>query len=213
MRDVTRVGAPPKPSSDAGMMAARTSAHSRGNQIARAVWGLVQATLFRLSPRPMHRWRNWLLRSFGADLHRTARVYPCARIWAPWNLTMAEFATIADHVEVYDVAPIAIGASTTVSQFSHLCAATHDFEQIDFPLVPKPIAIGSRCWVAAEAFVGPGVTIADGVVVGARSTVLGDLPAWTVCVGTPARPVRPRTLRGMAEGARPASAVDYHPPP
>ena len=173
----------------------RTSPHGVGKRLARVLWGVAHALLMRPSPRPLHRWRNFVLRLFGARLHPTARVYPRARVWAPWNLTMDEFATIADDVEVYDVAPIAIGPATTVSQFSHLCAATHDHELPSFPLVPKPIVVGGRCWLAADVFVAPGVTIGDGVVVGARSTVLHDLPEWTVCAGTPARPIKPRVLR------------------
>lgn len=183
------------PTERAAAVAAQRSPHSRRQQLARALWGLVEATLFRLSPRPCHGWRRALLRLFGARLHPTARVYPRVRTWAPWNLTMAELATVADDVVIYSVAPISIGAATTVSQFGHLCAATHDHEDPTLPLVPRPIVIGSQCWLAAEVFVGPGVTIGTGTVVGARSAVLRDLPAWKVCVGTPARPVRDRRLR------------------
>ena len=58
------------------------------------------------------------------------------------------------------------------------------------------------CWglefcvsfMAADVFVGPGVTIADGTVVGARSSVFNDLPEWSVAIGTPATVVRARTL-------------------
>jgi putative colanic acid biosynthesis acetyltransferase WcaF len=75
-----------------------------------------------------------------------------------------------------------------------LCGATHDFEDVHFPLVPMPITIGRRCWIAADVFVAPGVTIGEGTVVAARSSVVKDLPCWVVAMGTPARPVRPRTL-------------------
>jgi len=177
------------------VVAARRSPHGLGHRCARALWNIVEATLFRLSPRPCHGWRRLLLRLFGARLASTAQVYPQVRIWAPWNLRMDELSTIADGTIVYAVAPITIGAGTTVSQYGHLCAATHDHEDPTLPLIPKPITIGPRCWIAAEVFVGPGVTIGEGSVVGARSTVLHDLPAWKVCVGTPAKPVRDRVLR------------------
>jgi putative colanic acid biosynthesis acetyltransferase WcaF len=49
-------------------------------------------------------------------------------------------------------------------------------------------------WIAADVFVGPGVRVGAGSVVGARSAVFGNLPAWKVCVGTPAHPVRDRVL-------------------
>lgn len=172
-------------------IAAPRSPHSFGHRAGRAAWGLVQSTLFRWSPRPLHRWRNLLLRLFGARLHPTARVYPRARIWAPWNLEMARLATIADDVDVYAVDRIALGERAIVSQYAYLCGATHDFERDDRPLVPMPIVLGDRVWIAADVFVGPGVTVGEGSVVGARSSVFGDLPAGMVCVGSPARPVRP----------------------
>ena len=173
----------------------RSRPFSFGNRLARASWAVVYVLLFRPSPRPMHRWRNWLLRFFGAKLHRTARVYSRARCWAPWNLTMDQHACIGNDVDIYCAAPITIGAYSTVSQYSYLCAATHDFEDVHHPVVAKPIVIGTRCWIAADVFVGPGVTIDDGTVVGARSAVFKDLPAWVVAIGTPAKPVRKRGLR------------------
>lgn len=171
------------------------SPHSLSNRAGRVLWGFAYTLFFRCSPRPLHRWRNLLLRLFRARLHPTARVYPRARIWAPWNLVMGAHACIADDVDVYNVRELTIGEFSTVSQYSYLCGATHDFEHPDHPLVPRPITIGRNAWIAADVFVSPGVTIEDGVVVGARSTVVKDLPAWTVCLGSPARPVKPRVMR------------------
>jgi putative colanic acid biosynthesis acetyltransferase WcaF len=171
------------------------SPHALGNRLGRVAWGLAYTLLFRPSPRNLHRWRNVLLRLFGARLHPTARVYPRARCWAPWNLVMHEHACIGDDVDVYNVATITIGANSTVSQYSYLCGATHDFENPAHPLVPRPITLGASCWLAADVFVAPGVTIAEGTVVGARSSVFDDLPPWVIAVGTPAKPIKPRILR------------------
>lgn len=172
----------------------QSSPHSITNRVARLAWGVTYVILFRPSPKPLHRWRNLILRLFGAKLHPSSRVYPRARIWAPWRLTMGERACIADDVDVYNVAGITIGDNSTVSQYSYLCGATHDFTKRAFPLVPLPIVIGHSAWVAADVFVGPGITIGDGVVVGARSTVLTSLPPWVVAVGSPAKPIKPRVL-------------------
>jgi len=177
------------------------SPHSVKNRAMRVLWGLVQGTLFRWSPRPCHRWRAMLLRLFGADVSMKARVYPKAKVWGPWNLTMGDFATLADDVDCYCVDRIAIGAHTTISQYAYLCGATHDFELVKRPLTPMPIVIGEGVWIAADVFVGPGTTIGDHTVVGARSSVFSDLPAWKVCVGTPAKPIRDRVLRDGPSGS------------
>lgn len=172
----------------------KPSPFSLKNRIMRSLWGVTYVLLFRPSPRPLHGWRRMLLKLFGARLGRGAKVFSSAKIWAPWNLQMGDFSTIAPDVDCYSAAPISIGSNTTVSQYSYLCAASHDFRVANMPLFTKPIAIGSQVWVCADVFVGPGVVIHDGVVVGARSSVFRDLPAWTVCVGTPAMPRGPREV-------------------
>ncbi|RFF29578.1 putative colanic acid biosynthesis acetyltransferase [Wenzhouxiangella sediminis] len=174
---------------------------STRNRAARVVWQLVWLLLFRPTPRVMHKWRQFLLRLFGARIAGPSYVYPSARIWAPWNLELGEHATIGENVDCYSVAKIRIGAYSTVSQYSFLCSASHDFRDPailrgpEMPLVAAPITIGERAWVTADVFVAPGVTIGDGAVILARSTVVEDVPAWTVMGGNPAAPQGPRKLR------------------
>ncbi|MEM0983851.1 MAG: putative colanic acid biosynthesis acetyltransferase [Planctomycetota bacterium] len=187
----------------------RDAPHSVGNRLARSLWGLVQATLFRLSPRPLHVWRCALLKLFGADITWKSRIYPAARIWAPWRLTMGDHATLADFVDCYNVGGVTIGENTTISQYAHLCGATHDETDPAFPLIPKPIAIGKQAWIAADVFVAPGVTIGDGTVVGARSSVFKDLPAWKVCIGTPAEPKKDRRLNDGSPMLNPEDTPEH----
>ena len=79
-----------------------------------------------------------------------------------------------------------------VSQGVHLCTGSHDYESENFQLFARPISIGADAWVCSEAFVGPGVSIAAGAVIGARSVVTRDQAAWMVCAGNPCRPIKPR---------------------
>ncbi len=168
------------------------SEHSIGNRAARALWGVVRVLVFRPTPRPLHAWRRFLLRCFGARIGRGVRVYASAKVWAPWNLTMGDYSVLGDDADCYAVDRIEIGAHAVVSQYAHLCAATHDIDQPHFPLVTKPIRIGARAWIAAGAFVGPGVTVGDGAVVGARAVVMKDVPPQAVVAGNPARLLRTR---------------------
>lgn len=175
---------------------------SRKEKLGRFLWGVVQATVFRYSPRRADAWRASLLRLFGARVGRVKLLRSTVRIEVPWNVAIGDGAQIGDRVYLYSLGPITIGEHTVVSQFCHLCAGTHDYERTDFPLLRVPITIGSRCWIAAESFVGPGVTIGDGVVVGARGGVIRDLPAWRVCVGSPAKPIGVRRLFDVVSGER-----------
>jgi putative colanic acid biosynthesis acetyltransferase WcaF len=90
------------------------------------------------------------------------------------------------------MAQIQIGTRAVVSQGVHLCTGSHDYESETFQLFTKPISIGQDAWICSEAFLGPGVTIGDGAVIGARAVVTRNQPAWMVCAGNPCRPIKPR---------------------
>jgi putative colanic acid biosynthesis acetyltransferase WcaF len=178
------------------------SAHSFANKLGRVAWAGVWALFYRPSPKPLHAWRRFLLRLFGARIAPHAYPHASARIWAPWNLEMGEYSCLSHQVDCYCVAPVRIGAHATVSQYTYLCTATHDVEAPDMPLLTAPIVIGEGAWVTADVFVGPGVTIGEGAVVGVRSTVLKDVEPWTIVAGNPARFLKKRVLskdRGPAE--------------
>jgi len=171
-----------------------TSPWTFGQRCRRWLWYWVEATVFRFSPRPFYRWRNFLLRLFGADVDRSCRIRSTVNIEVPWNLTVGPQTIIGDDVILYCLGKITIGRRVTISQLTHLCAGTHDFTRPDFPLLRLPIDIADDVWLAADVFVGPDVKIGTGAVVGARSSVFQDLPAWQVCVGTPAKPIKERRI-------------------
>ncbi|MCK1468414.1 putative colanic acid biosynthesis acetyltransferase [Bradyrhizobium sp. CW10] len=159
---------------------------SLSNRIIRFSWNVVWITLAAWTPAPFHKWRRLLLRLFGADMALRTDVRGGARVWYPAHLTMEENCILADGVNCYNMACIRIGSGTIVSQRAHLCAGTHLIDDPAFQLVARPIEIGKNCWIAAEAFVGPGARVGDGAVLGARAVAFGDLEPWTVYVGNPA---------------------------
>ncbi|HEY1023095.1 MAG TPA: WcaF family extracellular polysaccharide biosynthesis acetyltransferase [Flavisolibacter sp.] len=167
---------------------------SRKNRAARLAWQLVYQLFFRLSPRPFHRWRSFLLRCFGATIGRGVHIYPGVKIWAPWNLVVGDESGIASGATIYSQGKISIGRRTVISQGAHLVAGTHDYTHPGFPLITFPITIRDHVWVAAEAFIHPGVTIEEGAVIGARSVVTKDMPAWMVCAGHPCVPLKQRNF-------------------
>jgi putative colanic acid biosynthesis acetyltransferase WcaF len=174
---------------------------SFGHRLARLAWGLVWTLLGRWTPRPLHAWRALLLRSFGARLGRNCHVYPSAIVWAPWNLVMEDEACLGSEVRCYSMARITIGRRAVVSQGVHLCAGTHDFEDPSFQLMAFPIEIGAQSWICAEAFVGPGVRVGEGAVVGARAVAVRNIEPWTVNGGNPCRVLRKRKVRDQTVAA------------
>ncbi len=164
-------------------------------KVKRGIWGLVWIFLFRPSPRILPGWRRFLLRCFGAKIGQGALPYPGMIVWAPWNLVMGDRSVIGDGVDCYSVATITLAENATVSQRAYLCTASRNIDDPGHHLMTAPITIGPGGWVAAEAYVGPGVTVSEGGVVAARAVAIRDVAAWTVVGGNPAKPLRKRQRR------------------
>ncbi|MBB4062416.1 putative colanic acid biosynthesis acetyltransferase [Salinibacter ruber] len=161
--------------------------------VRRVLWG-AGAVLFRWTPRLLYGVRNTLLRLFGAEIGKNVRIHPSATIYFPWNVSIDDWSSVGEDAMIYNLGPIEIGERVTVSQRAHLCAGTHDATDPAMPLQKPPISVGDQAWVCADAFVGPGVTVEEGAVVGARAVVVKDVEAWTIVGGNPARPLRDREL-------------------
>ncbi len=169
---------------------------SLGNRLARALWGMTWLLFFRPTPRPFHAWRRLLLSLFGAKLGKHVNIYPDVKIWAPWQLNVGNRVGIANGVTLYNMASIVIGDNCVISQGAHLCCGTHDIDSPNFQLMAKSITLENDVWVCAEAFVGPGVTVAEGCVLGARAVVTKVISEpWSVWVGNPAVMRRKRKIK------------------
>ena len=108
---------------------------------------------------------------------------------------MGNYSCMGPKVDCYNQGKITIGNQTSISQKTYLCASSHDFTISNFPLILKPIQIGNQVWIAADAFIGPGVSVGEGAVVGARAAVFKKVDPWTVVGGNPAKFIKDRKLR------------------
>jgi len=158
------------------------------------LWWLVQATLFAGSPQFLYAWRCFLLRLFGAKIGKRVLIRPTVRITYPWKVSIGDFSWVGDDVVLYSLGPIYIGSHTVISQKSYICTGSHDLTRLAFDIYYQPVEIGNQVWIAADVFIAPGVKIGDGSVVGARSTVLQNIPAAKICYGNPAEPVKDRSV-------------------
>lgn len=168
---------------------------SLSNRVIRVLWGLAWLTLARWTPPPLHRWRRLVLRAFGAKIAPGARVHASVSVWLPANLELGPDTLIGPGARLYNQGRITVGGRSVISQGAYLCASTHDIRDPDFQLIVRPIAIGAQCWVAADAFVGPGVTMGDRAVLGACGALFSDAEADGVYSGNPAQWVKARGLR------------------
>jgi len=168
------------------------------SRVERAAFALCWTLLAAWTPPPLRGWRRLILRAFGATMGKGANVYSSVRIWHPRNLVMGDHATLGPRVNCYCQAPITVGDYAVVSQGATLCAGTHDYEDPEFQLRTRPIVLGPHSWIAAEAFVGPGVQVGAYAVLGARGVAMRNLAPGVVYTGNPAVAVKRRRLGSVA---------------
>lgn len=159
-------------------------------------------------------------------------IHSSAKIIHPERITMGDSVIVDDFVLIYAGKSCTIGSFVHVGvsssiggggelvmeDFSGLSmgvrvlTGNEDFSGDSFtnPTVPeayrRPIRssvhIGKFAVLGANSVVLPGVTIGEGAVVGACSLVVRDCKPWTVYLGNPARPVRPRPSETLLQMER-----------
>lgn len=159
------------------------------------LWWMVDALLVRPTPQALFAWRRFVLRRFGAQIGSNVKIRPGVRVTYPWKLKVGDNCWIGDDATLYTIDEISLGDHVVISQGAYLCAGTHDARDISFPVVAGSISIGSETWIATRAFIGPGIRVGRGAVVGACSVVQSDVPPATIYAGFPARAVRTRKVR------------------
>ena len=174
-----------------------TPGHVSGSiKMKRVVWNVAAALLFRPFITPVFRkWRLLLLRLFGAQVEWDANVYASVKIWAPWRLRMGHRTCLGPEVFCYNQDWVVLEDDAIVSQYSYLCTAGHDTSRAntaDEGLITAPIVLRNGAWIGSRAFVGMGVEIGKGAVVGATASVYKNVEPWTVVGGNPAKVLKKR---------------------
>ncbi len=169
------------------------SSLSFSNKLKRLLWSI---TWFIISSifikKTFNGFKIFVLKIFGARLGSNTIVYSSCRIYQPWKLEMGDNSTLGPETDCYNVDKVTIGSNVVVSQKVYLCTASHDAFDDKFPLITAPILINDSSWVCASSFIGMGVVVGEGAVIGATSSVYKDVEPWHVVGGNPSKFIKKR---------------------
>lgn len=162
------------------------------------LWLLTKCVFFENALPWPSQLRVALLRAFGAKAGKGVIIRAKVNITFPWRLTLGDYVWIGEEVLILSLAPVTLESHICISQRAFLCTGSHRFHSPGFDLVTKPITVRNGSWIAAQAFIAPGVEIGPDSMVAAGSVVLETVPPSTVVIGNPARAA---TSKAQAAGA------------
>lgn len=170
------------------------SKYSNNEMIKRIFW-TIGIVFFKLTPRNFFLTRNSILKIFGAKIGKAVHIYPSATIYFPWNLTIGDYSAIGENALIYNLGSVEIGKNVTISHLAQICAGTHDYSEPDMPLLKPKIVIEDNVWICTQAFVGPGIIVKKGAVIGACAVLTKDSQPWKVYAGNPAKAIKDRIMK------------------
>jgi hypothetical protein len=92
---------------------------------------------------------------------------------------------------------VEIGATTLIADWVYITDFDHRFDDLEKPIkdqgiVKSPVRIGPDCWIGVKVSVLRGTVVGRGCVLAAHAVVRGEVPAFSVAGGVPARVLKRR---------------------
>lgn len=174
-------------------------AFDRGaSRLKEALWLLVRLGLFELCPFGLYAVKVACLRAFGAKIGRGLVIKPGVKITFPWKLEIGDHVWLGEDCWLLNLDRITLGSHVCISQRAMLCTGSHNYSSPTFDLVVKPLRVGDGAWIAAQAWVGPGVAVGEHALLSAGSVTTRDLEPRGIYQGNPAVKVRQREIAAKA---------------
>lgn len=129
------------------------------------------------------------------------------------GFSMGDYSAMVNDCFVGAAGGVSIGKYVAIGQNVRFHSENHRFDNPNLPIheqgvVNEGIQVGNDCWIGAGAVFLDGSAIGDGCVVGANSVVTKRFPSNCVIVGAPARIIKYRDGRTVANSAEAKGTSD-----
>lgn len=112
------------------------------------------------------------------------------------KISIGDNVVMQDRVRISSVESVVIGnnvlmgSDILITDNNHGMDAGSEKTYMYQKLSSKPVKIGYGCWIGEKCSILPGSIIGEKCIIGANSVVTGEIPAYTIAVGTPAKPIK-----------------------
>lgn len=141
---------------------------------------------------PSHRFRQTWLRALGAQIGTNVGISRGTSILSPHKLVVGDRCAVGWRCVLDARGGIVLGDDVVLASDVQLITADHDIDDGQFGARLGQISVQDHAWLATRATVLRGVKIGQGGVVAAGAIVTGDVDAFTVVGGVPAKPIATR---------------------
>ena len=119
------------------------------------------------------------------------------------GIEIGSFCNITEHCIIQAGGLVKLGNFVGLGPRTTILAASDDYEGDGFiglslfgdkyrKTVFKDVIIEKHAHIGMCSIIMPGVTIGEGCSIGAGSLVTKSMPPWTICYGSPCKPIRPK---------------------
>jgi acetyltransferase-like isoleucine patch superfamily enzyme len=113
------------------------------------------------------------------------------------DIVLETDANVGFNTEIFSAARVRVGARTLIAAYTYLVGGDHLYDRTDIPVLhqgrtARGIDVGENSWLGAHVVVTDGSIVGRDAIVGAGSVVIGEVPAFHIAAGSPARTIRDR---------------------
>lgn len=138
--------------------------------------------------------RGFCMRPFFKQCGRNFQIAKGVTINVMWHMTVGDDVYIAHHCWINAAGGLTLEDGVILSPMVVIATTKHHYSQgrvSNTKTELAPIHIGKGSWIASNSVITKGVTIGEGVIIGACSSVTKDISAYYFAAGAPAKAIKP----------------------
>lgn len=162
--------------------------------VKRALWHFLNALILKSAFFPHSGFKVMILSAFGAKIGKGVMIKPYVNIKYPWRLIIGDHCWIGENVWIDNLVNVELGPNVCLSQGAMLLTGNHNYKKSTFDLIVGDIKLAQGVWIGAQAVVCPGVQCHEHSILTVGSVATGNMEAFGIYQGNPAKMVKKRII-------------------